>query len=125
MSAFITVPDFPNVPALPGVPALLRDGTGLLGSLPVLEVADALGVLGISATPQWGIFDSNNKQIVDATSCISVDFRGDYAISTYPVEKGGLQSYNKVIQPFDVRVTLTCAQSQANRTGGCQAEEQA
>jgi hypothetical protein len=31
MSAFITVPDFPNVPALPGVPALLRDGTGLLG----------------------------------------------------------------------------------------------
>jgi hypothetical protein len=116
MSAFVTAPQFPNVPALPGVPALLREVPGLTGSLPVLEVADALGVLGISATPQWGIFDAKNKQIVDATSCISVDFRGDYDISDYPVEQGGFQSYNKVIKPFDVRVTLTCAQSQANRT---------
>jgi hypothetical protein len=116
MSAFITVPDFPNVPALPGVPALLRDGTGLLGSLPVLEVADAVGALGIFATPQWGIFDSNNNLVVEATSVISTDFRGDYEISDYPVEQGGFASYNKVIRPFDVRVTLTCAQSQANRT---------
>ena len=116
MSAFITVPEFPNVPALPGVPALLRDVPGLTGSLPLLEVADSLGVLGIFATPQWGIFDSSNNPIVIANSVISTDFRGDYDISDYPVEQGGFQSYNKVIRPFDVRVTMTCAQSQANRT---------
>ena len=116
MSGFVTVPDFPNVPALPGVPALARDATALTGSLPILEVADALGVLGVSATPQWGIFDKNNKQVVDATSCISLDFRGDYEISDYPIEQGGFQSYNKVIRPADIRVTLTCAQSAANRT---------
>jgi hypothetical protein len=125
MSAFVTVPEFPDVPALPGVPALLRDSAGLLGSLPALELADSLSVLGIFPATQWGIFDQDGNPIVIANSVLGVDFRGDYDISDYPVEQGGFQSYNKVIRPFDVRVTLTCAQSTANRSAFIAGLEQA
>jgi hypothetical protein len=35
-----------------------------------------------------------------------MDFRQDYRIATFPIERGAFASYNKVKEPFDIRVTF-------------------
>jgi hypothetical protein len=121
LSGFIPTPSFPNVPDLPGVPALLRAGTGLVGSVPLLEVADATGILGQFASTNWGLFNSSGQQVVPAKSIISVDFRADYDIVDYPIEQGAFQSFNKVIVPFDIHLVMTCDGNTATRAAFMQA----
>lgn len=107
MSAFVGVPGFPAVPSLPGVPALLRSATGLVGNLPVLEIADAVGLGSFFSSTQWGLYDQNMKPVVTVRSIVSVDFRGEYELVDYPIEQGGFQTYNKVIVPYDIQVVMS------------------
>lgn len=106
---------FPNVPNAPGVPALPR----LPGAVPAfiqLLVQDALSLFPGLDSPVWGLF-LNGVPVVIAESVVSFDFKKSASISSFQVENGGFQSYNKVQKPFDVRLRFA--------TGGTAADRQA
>lgn len=94
---------YPNVPAYPGVPALARLAGANL-PLPVLEVADSLGINVI--TPAWGIFDQSNNLVINATSFVKMELGADSDVPTYPMEEGAFQNYNKVNLPYTLKVTV-------------------
>lgn len=114
MSVFIPTPPFPAVPFAIGVPVMPRAPDALVGfgSVPML-LADFLGVFDSGS--DWGIFDQDGQSVVPHDSVVSFDYRQEYAISDYPVERGGFQSYNKVAVPYDVRFRFTSYGSQAAR----------
>lgn len=97
---------FPNIPDVPGVPALLR---GPLSNIQTivnrikLLTSDDLPGLSQLEPPQWGIY-LDGDPVVIADSVISLEYRQEWDISTYPVEEGAFQTYNKVQTPFDVRL---------------------
>lgn len=114
-----TVPKslYPLVPKAAGVPNVLRSGAQLLDTLTLgyLGIGDALAdVIGTEPT-RWGVFDSNGGKLADYDSVVAIDYRNDSKISDYPVESGGFASYNKVDNPYDVRVTLACGGSDDRR----------
>ena len=100
----------PNVPNVPGVPPLSSFATGVV----TLLVADALALLGGLIVPTWGIF-MNGVPVIEADSVASLDYRQEWSISNYPVEKGAFESYDKVQTPFEARVRFASGGSQANR----------
>ncbi len=107
---------------------------------------DALEVVGAFGQPVWGVFKDGEPvlttgpsrslpgllqsalDIVDSVSSIfsgpspgpdsvvALEYRQDWELSDYPVEKGGFQSYNKVQRPFDVRVRFSKGGSDAARS---------
>lgn len=104
---------FPNVPNVPGVPALPR----LPGAIPPvvqLLVADVLAVFGGLGNAPWGLF-LNGLPVVTADTVTSFDFKASSNISSFPVEQGGFESYNKVQKPFDVRMRFATGGSAADR----------
>jgi hypothetical protein len=106
---------FPNVPDVPGVPALARSALDAADDL-VLLVEDVASLLFGSAAPAWGIYQ-DGQPVVIADSVVSMGYKEDWSISTYPVEQGGFESYNKVQNPFLSRVRFA--------TGGSTADKQA
>lgn len=105
---------FPNVPDVPGVPALLRGALNGAIDAVVLMASDALGLFGGLDTPQWGLFLDGAPAVV-ADSVTSFDYREDWTISDFPVEEGGFETYDKVQQPFDLRLRFATGGSQADR----------
>lgn len=97
---------------LPGLPALPAGLASLFQLIPLLT-ADGF-TLGATAQTQWGIF-LNGQPVVLADTVVSVEFRQDFRISTYPQEKGAFRSYNKVQTPFDVRVSFARGGSVSDR----------
>lgn len=106
---------FPNVPDAPGVPAIPRL-PGVVGAIVDLLTADARALFGGLEEPPWGLF-LNGVPVVTAESVISFDFKKGASISSFPVENGGFESYNKVQRPYDVRLRFA--------TGGTVADRQA
>lgn len=107
------MPVFPNVPIAPGVPSLPR----LPGAVPAvvqLLVSDALGLLGAFGNPVWGLF-LDGEAVVTAESVFSFDFKKSAQISSFPVENGGFESYNKVQKPYDVRLRFVTGGTPADR----------
>jgi hypothetical protein len=100
----------PFVPNFPGVPPLssYAPATAL-----ALLVTDAWSLV-FPGIPQWGIF-FQGVPVVVADSVISFEYKEDWSISSYPVEQGGFETYNKVAVPFDVRVTYSAGGTPANR----------
>lgn len=106
---------YPVVPNAPGVPALLRDVAKIAdtATLGLLNISGALDGL-IGAEPvRWGIFNAFGQPVAIADSIISVEYRNGSRISDYPMEQGAFASYNKVANPYDVRVRMSCSGSQA------------
>jgi hypothetical protein len=111
---------FPSIPAFPGVPPLPR-----LPSLPgaistVLDVllgADDPSAIGSSSDPVWGIYDQSGNPVAIADSFVAFEYDKEYALSNYPVEQGGFETYNKVEKPFSQRVTLAKAGAASDRAG--------
>lgn len=106
---------FPNIPALPGVPPLPRL-PGAAGAVVDLLLGDVLSLLTGLGGPQWGLF-VGGLPAVTAESVVSFEFKQGYRISNFPVEEGLFESYNKVQQPFDVRLRFS--------TGGDVSDRQA
>lgn len=106
---------FPNVPNFPGVPALPR-APGAVPAFVQLLISDALGLFSGLDRPVWGLF-LNGEPVVTAESVVSFDFKKSATISSFQVENGGFQSYNKVQKPFDVQLRFS--------TGGTAADRQA
>jgi hypothetical protein len=102
--------------ALPsGVPPLLNAAD--IAAFPVavvLLVADTFIDYGLGQPPLWGVF-LNGLPVVTADTVTSFDYRQDWAVSDYPVERGGFESYDKVNQPFRTRIQFASGGSQANR----------
>lgn len=88
---------FPGIPALP--PAVASAFSAI-----VSLVSDIFGLA--PTAPQWGIF-KDGLPVVLADNVVSFDYRQDYSISNYPVEKGSFSSYNKVQRPFNVRIRFS------------------
>lgn len=109
--AFDIIPKalYPSVPNLPGVPALLRNPSAIIGAVVGLVTgSQALGRLTGSAPVVWGVFDKTGAIVAQATNVISVDYRNSSKVSDYPVEQGAFASYNKVANPYDVKIRMTC-----------------
>jgi hypothetical protein len=100
-------PEFPDVPRSDGVPSVFRDPTEIVFTILLLK-ADVLTVLRLFEAPQWGIFAEDGKAVAIPDSVISLDFRREWRISDYPLEKGAFESYDKVSIPYDARVRMSC-----------------
>lgn len=108
---------YPVVPQALGVPNLLRSGAQLLDTR-TLGVFNASGLLNSfigAPLVEWGVFDPTGAPIADYDSVFAVGYISDSRISDYPVEQGSFASYNKVDNPFEVRVTLKCGGSEDRR----------
>lgn len=99
------MPFFPNIPALPGVPPLPRL-PGVAGVVVDLLLGDLLSLIGGFGGPQWGLF-IDGAPAVTAESVVSFEYKKGYRISNFPVEEGKFESYNKVEQPYDVRIRFS------------------
>ena len=94
---------FPDVPIAPGVPALPRDPNIPQSVIPLLT-SDTPGLIpGSPIQQQWGLF-LNGVAAITAESVQSFDFRSDWTIADYPVEGGQFESYDKVTNPFDIKL---------------------
>lgn len=99
-----------NVPNVPGVPNL---GSYLSGTISLLA-QDALTTLLEFLRPQWGLYQ-DGIPLLPADNVLSFDFVQDWNVSEYPVEQGGFQSYNKVQNPFSVRLRVSVGESEFRR----------
>ena len=118
VQAVIQVAAFPNVPLLPGVPQLARSLLFPPSPAPSAGTEAASSALfhAPAATPVWGVFDAKGNQVIAPDSVRVFDTRQEYRISDYPVQQGGLSSYNKVLVPYDLSVTLVKGGSVSDRT---------
>ncbi|VWB88166.1 hypothetical protein BLA13014_04080 [Burkholderia aenigmatica] len=112
----LIVPDFPNVPPLPGVPQLPRAPGESLASFAISTVlADAVGLLQELLAPIWGIYDDQGAPIAVTDTVLTLEYRGDSRISSYPQEEGAFASFNKVQMPYDARIQLVSSKSSIER----------
>ncbi|OIN06075.1 hypothetical protein BFS86_19390 [Shewanella algae] len=104
---------FVNVPNVPGVPAVLRPpGFTSIVSLITRDVLALFG--GASANQRWGIYQGG-APVVLADNCVAVEYRQQWQIADYLVERGAFESYDKVATPFDTRVRMSAGGSQSDR----------
>jgi hypothetical protein len=104
----LSVPQYPDVPKADGVPPVLRKVGSTVNTI-VLLAADAKILLGLFTGPKWGIFSPSGVSVLTGDSVVGVDYRREWRISDYPMEQGGFASYDKVTEPFDVRVKFSNA----------------
>lgn len=104
---------FPNVPNVPGVPPLDRGINTFQQNISLQP--DTSSTFGQpDAAVQWGIF-KDGQPVVTAESVIRVEYRQDWDLLDYPLEKGAFESYNKVNSPFDARVRFASGESEQAR----------
>lgn len=102
-----------NVPNVAGVPAVIF-AAGSNSLLSVLT-ADAVSLFsGAFLAQPWGIY-LGGFPVVLADNVVSFDYRQQWSLSDFPIEKGGFQSYDKVQLPYDARFRFTAGGSEANR----------
>lgn len=100
----VATPRYAAVPDAPGVPPMVRVYRAL--DTVVILAADAAQIAQAFQPATWGIFSQYGEPVITADSVIAVDYRREYRISDYPIEDGAFGSYDKVAEPYDVRVTL-------------------
>lgn len=106
--------NFPNVPNVPGVPPVPRDLNAAASPLPTLMTADSYVGYGSVISPSWGII-SNGVTIVTADTVVGVEFKQEWAIADYPVERGGFESYDKVDIPYQPKVVFASGGTETRR----------
>ena len=63
----------------------------------------------------WGIFTSEGAPVIVADNVLSFEFKKDWNVSDYPLEKGAFESYNKVQLPYEARIMFSTGGSLAAR----------
>ena len=101
-----------NIPNLPGVPALL-DGFSA-DETPPFITSDDPSISQAPATAQWGLY-LNGSPVVTADNVVSFEYKQDWALSNYPIEGGAFETYDKVIEPYDVRLRFSSGGTEDNR----------
>lgn len=100
----------PNVPNLPGVPPLNSySATGV-----ALLAADIVSAIFGFSSQQWGIF-LDGEPVLAYDTQVNFSYSQEWKVSTYPVEQGAFQSYNKVQMPSAVRCRFSAGASATNR----------
>jgi hypothetical protein len=114
----VATPPFPNVPALPGVPQLARSLLLPAAAPPTIGTQATSGALWQStqSAPVWGIFDSDNNQVVNPDSVLDFGWRQEIHVSKFPIQAGQFANYNRVFVPFESSVVLTKGGALADRT---------
>lgn len=98
---------YPNVPPLPGVPALNRSSQYIGAALTVVGEILPLDTFGQEG---WGIIETKSRSIaLTPDSFVKFEVRQEAKIPIYPMQEGAFQSYNKVLMPYEVRLTVTCS----------------
>jgi hypothetical protein len=97
-----------------GVPSLLPGQGASFAAVASLLTADSFIGYGPGANPQWGIF-LNGVPVVVADTVTTFGYQQDWAVSDYPIEGGGFESYDKVNTPFRVNIEFASGGSLANR----------
>lgn len=100
-----------NVPNVPGVPSVLFAAAS---QTLTLLTQDALGLFFGSPSSPWGIY-MGGARVVQAETALSFDYKQQWSISDFPVERGGFESYNKVSIPFEVGFRFASGGDAANR----------
>ncbi len=102
-----------NVPKVPGVPAV--NFSSLVSTVTSFLTADAINVFrGANRTQQWGIY-LGGTPVVLADNVVSFDYRHQWTVADYPIERGSFESYDKVRAPYDARFRFTAGGSESNR----------
>lgn len=100
-----------NVPNVPGVPSVIfATATQFLP----LMVRDALGLFFGSPASPWGIYQGG-RAVILADTALSFDYKQQWSISDFPVERGGFESYNKVAVPFETGFRFAAGGDETNR----------
>jgi hypothetical protein len=97
----------PDVPDAPGVPVVDRQTEVTESPLPPLT-ADDPAVVSAFADARWGVYLNGENAFPGATSVLSVEFKKGYKVANHPIEEGSFASYNKVEEPFEARISLSC-----------------
>lgn len=103
-----------DVPNVAGVPALLTGFASAASSGNVGLMVSDLVSFAFGGGSQWGIF-LNGAPVVTADNVLSFEFKRDFAIADYPLERGAFETYAKVQIPFSPRVRFSAGGSMANR----------
>jgi len=101
-----------SVPRVPGVPAVVFGPVSDLFS--TLLSRDAGGLFSGAPAARWGIYRGGSV-VVQAETVLSVDYRQEWTISDFPLERGAFESYNKVQVPYDARVRFAAGGTEDNR----------
>lgn len=56
---------------------------------------------------QWGLYTQGGQPAATVDNVSSLEAMLEAQISDYPVENGGFASYNKVIRPYDIRLSMS------------------
>ncbi len=127
----IIKPTYPNVPDADGVPPLLRSVAGIQNNIALLA-GDALSILALFDTPQWGLFTADGApafagptsaglaRVLEilgpgGLSVGEIEYRQEFRLSSAPQEAGAFLSYNKVNSPFQGRVSYIIGGTAAQR----------
>lgn len=110
--------NFPNVPIAEGVPNLARSAygiaqtsgttgrvTGLTGGMAGTFLGHYLNAM---LAPTYALLNQQDEKVIVPDGPAEFEMKGDASVSTYPVEQGGFQSYNKVVNPEDLSLSLLC-----------------
>lgn len=71
--------------------------------------------LGSIFSSTWGIY-SGGSPIIVADTVTGFDYKQEWSLSDFPVERGAFETYDKVQLPFDVRVRFVAGDTLANRS---------
>lgn len=66
---------------------------------------------------EWGIYSSGGGIAINPDTFLGVECKNSFRISTFPQEKGAFASYNKVANPYDVRVTVAVSGFDESKAG--------
>ena len=89
---------------------------GAFGSLPTALTGDSADAESAAAAGgQWGIFNQDGTFALEPDSIKTFDYKHDWKLPNYPMEKGAFQSYNKVQLPFETRLVMTKGGTEQDR----------
>lgn len=75
----------------------------------VAAVAEAVDILNPLAS-DWAIHAAGSGAVIIIPDTVEkFEFRGEQRVADYPMEQGAFASYNKVAQPFEIRMVLVCS----------------
>lgn len=94
-----------------------NEGAAAVTDDPVLNAdgVESVTVTAYRSSVTWGIV-KNGKAVIEGDNFVSLEFKQEWVIADYQLEKGAFASYDKVETPFDARVAVSCGGSVAKRT---------
>jgi len=103
-----------NLPVISGLPAL--PPSVAVFNQATLLISDAINLALALSSPHWGIY-LFGIPVVFADNVVTMEYKQDWRLSTYPQEQGAFATYNKVALPYEAKLRFS--------TGGSLIERQA